>query len=220
MPRTLLSISLIALALPLAAPAAASDEDFELWLNPTTQFDLDDDTAVQLETAQRFRDADRGRVDTYYGRFWVKQQIGDGLRLDGGIERRINDGGADETRLLQQLNASSGILRGRLRSEQRFREGTGGRMGLRLRSRIGVAVPLSEDGRWTADASGELFWTLRGTSAGGDTGLTGLRTVIGVEYAVSDNVAVNLSYLRNQDFTDNAPDVIGHAPLIGIDFSF
>lgn len=218
--RKRLAIATAALFLPLATPAAASDEDFELWLNPTFTFDLDDDTDFQLETAQRFRDADRGRVDTYYARFWIKQRIGDGLRLDGGFETRANDGGRDELRFLQQLNASSGILRGRVRLEQRFQEDRGGRMGLRLRNRFGVATPLGEDSRWSAEANAEFFWTLRGTAPGGDTGLTGVRTVVGVGYEVSDNLEVSLGYLRQQDFEDNAPDEVGHAPLVGVDFSF
>ena len=218
--RKLLPASLLALILPLATPAAASNEDFEFWLNPSVETDLDEDTAFELETAQRLRDADRGRVDTYFARFWVKQGVGDGLTLSGGLETRANDGGSDELRLLQQLNASSGILRGRLRLEQRFVEDRGGRMGLRLRPRVGFEVPLTQDGRWSAGADAELFWTLRGTSVGGDTGLTGLRTQVGVGYEVNDNVAVSLAYLRQQDFEDNAPDVIGHAPLIGLEFSF
>lgn len=221
MHRKLLPLALSLLTLPLTSPALASDEDFELWLNPTFSFDLDEDTEFQLETAQRFRDADRGREDTYYARFWLKQQIGDGLRLDGGVETRANDGGRDELRLLQQLNASSGIFRGRVRLEQRFQEDRGGRMGLRLRNRFGVAVPLGgEDSPWSAEASGELFWTLRSNGPGGDTGLTGVRTVAGVGYEVSDSLEVSLAYLRDQDFIDNGPDEIGHAPLISVDFSF
>lgn len=207
-------------ALGLAAPAAATDEDFEFWLNPSVEWELDDDTAVELETAQRFRDADRGRVDTYFARLWLKQDVTDGLTLSGGVETRANDGGDDELRFLQQASVSSGILRGRLRLEQRFVENRDGRMGLRLRPRAGVEVPLTQDGRWTAGADAELFWTLRGTSPGGDTGITGLRTQVGVGYEVSDSVAVSLTYLRQQDFEDNAPDQIGHAPLIGLEFSF
>ena len=216
-------LSLAALLIPLlglAVPASASDEDFELWLNPSVEFGLDDDTAVELETAQRFRDSANGRIDTYFARLWLKQDVSDSLSLAGAVERRINDGGRDELRLIQQASAKYGILRGRLRLEERFQEDRDGRMGLRLRPRAGVSVPLSEDGRWSGGADAELFWTLRSTSAGGDTGITGLRTQIGVGYDVSDTLAVSLKYLRQQDFEANAPDVIGHAPLIGIEFSY
>ena len=55
---------------------------------------------------------------------------------------------------------------------------------------------------------------------GSDTGITGLRTTIGVDYAVSDTLTLGLSYLRQQDFEDNAPDEIGHAPLIVLEQRF
>ncbi|MGB3752363.1 MAG: DUF2490 domain-containing protein [Parerythrobacter sp.] len=216
----LIKSAVAVLALFLPATASATDEDFELWLNPSIAYALDEDTELELETAQRFRASARGRVDTYFFRGWVKQKLADNVTLAGAVEKRVNDGGSDELRTMQQLSTSHGLLRTRLRLEERFVEDRGGRMGLRLRPRLGVAVPLSDDGRWSAKTDAELFWTLRGTSVGGDTGITGLRTQIGVGYDVSDTLGVSLTYLRQQDFEDNAPDVIGHAPLIGIEFAF
>jgi hypothetical protein len=85
---------------------------------------------------------------------------------------------------------------------------------------LGVALPLSESGRWSAVADAELFLTARSTSPGGDEGLTGLRTQVGVSYEVSDRLSVKLAYLRQQDIRDGAPDIVGHAPLIGVELSF
>lgn len=206
-------------ALSIASPAVASDEAVEFWFNPSAEFALDDDTAVEIETAQRFRDADDGRADTYFGRLWIKQDVAQGITLSGAFERRINDGGDDETRLIQQMTVRSGILRGRLRTEQRFVDDAD-RMGMRLRPRIGVSVPLDEAGRWSLDADAEGFFTLRSTSRGGQDGLTGLRTQLGLGYEVSDRLAVSLTYLRQQDIRDNRPDIVGHAPLVGIELSF
>lgn len=207
-------------AFPATALAQELDEDFELWLNPSVEFGIDDDTAFEIETAQRLRSSERGRADTYFVRGWLKQDVSDNLTLAGAVERRINDGSRNEVRTIQQLSARSGILRGRLRLEQRFVEGNDGRAGLRLRPRAGVAFPISEDGRWSAGADAELFWTLRGTSPTSDTGITGLRTQIGVEYDVSDSLSLGLTYLRQQDFEEGGPDEVGHAPLLGISFSF
>ena len=209
----------IAAVLIFPAPAFAADEAFEFWVNPSVEFDLENGRAFEVETAQRLRDADDGRVDTYFVRGWIKQDISDALTLAGALERRINDGGSDEIRLMQQLSGKHGLLRTRLRLEQRFVEGRGGRMGLRLRPRLGVATDLDEEGRWSGKADAELFWTLRGTSPNGDTGITGLRTQVGVGYEVNDTLSLSLAYLRQQDFEDG-PDEIGHAPLVGIEFSF
>ena len=210
--------SVLSLAV-LPAPALAADDAFEFWLNPSASFDLDDNTGLEIETAQRFRDADDGRVDTYFGRLWINQDVAENVTLSGAFERRHNDGGRDETRLIQQMSTSHGILRTRLRLEQRFVDDAD-RMGLRLRPRLGVSVPLDEAGKWTFKSDAELFLTLRSTSAGGDDGLTGLRTQVGFAYDVSDRVSISAVYLRQQDFEDGAPDTVGHAPLIGLEFSF
>lgn len=205
--------------LVFASPALAQDEAFELWLNPSVGTDLDEDTSFELETAQRFRSEADGRVDTYFFRGWLKQDVADNATLAGAVEYRVNDGGSNEVRTMQQLSTSHGILKTRLRLEQRFVDGAD-RMGLRLRPRLGVGFDLTEDGRWSAGADAELFWVLRGNNVGSDTGITGLRTTIGVKYAVSENLSLGVSYLRQQDFEDGGPDEIGHAPLIGIEYSF
>lgn len=206
------------LALPMTAQA--SDDDAELWFNPTITVALDKDTSFKLDTAQRFRAASEGRVDTYFFRGWLQQKLSDEFTLGGAVEQRFNDGGRDELRLLQQVDGKHGILRTRLRLEQRFSEGRGGRMGLRVRPRAGVALPLGDAGQWAVGSDAELFWTLRGTSPGGDTGITGLRTQVALKYSVSENLELSATYLRQQDFEDSAPDTIGHAPLIGISYSF
>ena len=217
--RALAGLSgLIVLSLPAAAHT--SDEDFEFWLNPTVTVALDENTSVKLDTAQRFRSEDNGRADTFFFRGWVQQQVSDDFKIGAAIERRFNTPGRDELRTMQQIDGSHGIFRTRLRFEQRFSEGRGGRMGLRLRPRAGISVPVSEDGKLAFGTDAELFWTLRGTSPGGDTGITGLRTQVSLKYKVSDTLSLSGTYLRQQDFRDNAPDTIGHAPLIGIGFSF
>lgn len=203
------------------APALAEDHDdaFEFWLNPSASFAIDDDTGVELETAQRLRNAGDGREDTYFFRLWLKQDVSDAVTLSGAVERRINDGGSDETRLMQQMTTRHGILRTRLRLEQRFVENAD-RMGLRLRPRLGVSVPLDEEGRWSFKSDAELFLTLRGNNRGSDEGLTGLRTQIGFGYEANDRLALSAGYLRQQNFEDQGPDEVGHAPIIGLEFSF
>lgn len=212
----------MALALGLVlhlSPAQANDEDFELWFNPSIGSEIDDDTGWELETAQRLRDESEGRVDTYFARLWLNQSLSSQLTFNGGVERRRNVGGTDETRLLQQLSGKHGLLRTRLRLEQRFVDDAD-RMGLRLRPRLGVAVPVGEDGRWTFKSDAELFLTLVSTRRGGDEGLTGLRTQVGFGYQFSSNLDLSLAYLRQQDFEEGGPDEIGHAPIVGIEYAF
>ena len=56
--------------------------------------------------------------------------------------------------------------------------------------------------------------TLRSTDPDGQTGITGLRTFVGVEREFG-RYEVSLGYLRQQDMRYRAPDRIGHAPFIG-----
>ena len=213
------TIALAAAALSLPAAAQATNDDFELWLNPSVSFDLDDDTGMEIETAQRLRDGETGREDTYFARLWLNQELNDTVTIAGAFERRINDGGSNETRLIQQMSTRHGILRTRLRLEQRFVDDAD-RMGLRIRPRVGVAVPLDDAGRLTFDADAELFVTLRSNNVGGDEGLTGMRTQIGLSYELNDRLSLSAAYLRDQDFEDGSPDTVGHAPIIGIEYSF
>jgi Protein of unknown function (DUF2490) len=212
-------LALSALLIGHTAGARAADDVFEFWINPSIEVSVDDDTAVELETAQRFRDADDGGADTYFGRLWLKQDVSDAISLSAAIERRINDGAANETRFLQQMNARHGILRGRVRLEQRLVDGAA-QTGWRIRARAGVSVPLDDDGRWDVHADAEPFWTLRATSATGQQGLTGLRTQVGLGYEVNERLSLSLTYLRQQDIRDQSEDTVAHAPLIGIEASF
>ena len=210
----------LALMLVLAsAPAAATSDAAELWLNPSVSVDFDKDTGIEIETAQRLRSADDDRVDTYFVRLWLNQKMAENLTLSGAIERRINNGGSDETRLIQQMTTSHGYLRTRLRLEQRFVD-SADQTGLRVRPRLGVAVPIDTNERWTFKTDAEMLLTLQSTSNGGDTGLTGLRTQMGVSYDVTPRLTLSAAYLRQQDFDERGPDVVGHAPILGIEFAF
>ncbi len=204
----------------MSQPAFATDDDLEVWFGPAIEHSLDDDTKIELQTAQRFRDADNGRVDTYYLRGWVHQKVADNVTVSAAAEQRVNDGGSDEIRTIQQVGTKHGILRTRLRLEQRFVEGNDGRMGVRLRPRLGLRVPLADNSPFTAAVDGELFWTLRSTSDGGNTGLTGVETRVGMGYEISDNVSVGVKYLRAQSIRDGREDRVSHAPLFEIDISF
>lgn len=211
---------LAALALAtLPTEASASNDAFELWLNPSVAFDLDEDTGMELETAQRFRSAADGRPDTYFARLWLNQDLSEGVSLGGALERRVNTGGSDETRTMQQLSLSQGVLRGRLRLEQRFVDDAD-RMGLRLRPRLGIKLPLDGEGKWNFSSDAELFVTLRSTSRGGDDGLTGLRTQVAVSRELSDRLTISAGYLRQQDIAKGEPDRVGHAPILGLELSF
>lgn len=202
-----------ATSLLLAAPASAADHEFELWLNPRVSAAVAENTSIELDTAQRFR---RDPVpDTYYLRLSVNHELSEQFEVSGGVQRQW-DGDRRELRLVEQLGYRRGIFRGRTRLEQRFIRDAD-QTAWRLRQRVGVSVPLSKaNGDLALIANAEGFFTLRPTSAGGDKGLTGVRTIVALEREFG-KVGVTLGYLRQQNVNSGAPDRIAHAPLIGIE---
>ena len=197
-----------------ASPVVAADNELELWFGPSLNVALDDRHYLELDTAQRFRD--EPAADTYQHRLWLGRKLTKRVTGAAGIERTF-EGDRKETRLLQQLSYPVGPLSARTRVEQRFLSDAS-RTAWRVRQRLGYAVPLSGAAKsWKLAASIEGFFTVRAGSEGGQTGLTGLRTVVGVERDWP-KFKLGLGYVRNQTVRRNAPDRVGHAPLIGLGF--
>ncbi|HEX8444841.1 MAG TPA: DUF2490 domain-containing protein [Allosphingosinicella sp.] len=204
-----------AMLLLACAPAAAADDGFEFWLNPSVSTKLDARTSVELESAHRFR-SDAAGGDTHYARLWLGRQVADGVKLSLGAERR-HQGPGHETRLLQQVSYGIGKLGLRTRLEQRSLSDDP-RTAWRLRQRVGTSLPL-RNSSWSLAGNAEGFFTLRAAERGGQTGFTALRTFVGVEREFGP-VELSLGYLRQQTIRDRAPDRVGHAPFLGVDFSF
>lgn len=198
-------------------PAAAQDEDAELWLNPSFTKAVDSRTEMELETAQRLRSSPRD--DTYFVRLWLKRDDARANTWSLGAEQRWNDPDQREVRLLQQVGYRWGGLDFRTRMEQRFVSDDPD-TGWRLRQRVGASVPLSSAREgWAFAGDAEVFVTLRPTEPNGQTGLTGLRTFVGFEREF-DRYEVSVGYLRQQDIRAAGPDRIGHAPYLGLNVAF
>jgi hypothetical protein len=204
-----------AMLLLASAPAAAADDGLEFWLNPSVSTKLDARTSVELESAHRFR-SDAAGGDTHYARLWLGRQVAAGVKLSLGAERR-HQGSGRETRLLQQANYDIGRIGLRTRLEQRFLSDDP-RTAWRLRQRVGTSLPL-RNSSWSLAGHAEGFFTLRAAERGGQTGLTALRTFVGVERELGP-VELSLGYLRQQSFRDRAADRVGPAPFVGVDVHF
>lgn len=211
-----LALSVVALA-AVPSMALASDEAAELWFNPSVTHALDDRTEVEIEAVQRLRNAPRD--DTYYVRLWLNREAANGMKWSLGAEQRWNGPDQEEVRLLQQVGYGWRAVEFRTRLEQRFIS-TDPNTGWRLRQRIGTTIPLGQDDDgWSLAADAELFMTLESTSQNGQTGLTGVRTFVGLERGFG-RYDVSLGYLRQQEIRDGRPDRIGHAPFIGLNVDF
>lgn len=214
--RPTLASRLAALAIFAAPlPALAADEAGEVWFNPSFSRALDETSAIEIETAQRFRESPSD--DTYFVRLWYVQDEPCGVTWSLGAEQRWNGSDEEEVRLLQQAGYGWGPLDLRTRLEQRF-VSTDPDTGWQLRQRVGSSWPLGE-GPWSLSADAEVFMTLQSTEPDGQTGLTGLRTFIGFERSFGA-YELSLGYLRQQDIRENRTDRVGHAPFIGLGVDF
>ncbi|WP_425985654.1 DUF2490 domain-containing protein [Brevundimonas sp. TWP1-2-1b1] len=195
---------------------SARADDTELWLNPRASTELRNGLGLELETAQRFRA--EPRQDTVYFRLWVHKQGSSGLKYSAGAEQRFNGPDERETRLLQQVSYGWGPVDLRTRVEQRD-VSSDDRWGLRARQRVGTTIPLTDDETgWSIAVNAEAFVTARSTSVDGDTGLTGLRTFVGLERPVG-RAELSVGYLRQQDIRPGR-DRVAHAPFLGLNLTF
>lgn len=216
MTNTMFRLRLLPLLLiAVSTPAFAADEEAQLWLLETATVELSDSTDLQFEAVQRFRSAAFGG-DQYQLRGAIDHDVGSGFVIGAGVVVQ-RSGTQEEVRLQQQFSYSTGPVAFRTRLEERFQENVGPTV-FRLRQRVQVTEGLG--GRWTGFANAEGFFTLNESRPGAQTGLTGFRTQIGVRRKLSDTVTVALAYNRQQDVRDNAPDRIGHAPLLSLAFKF
>lgn len=200
----------MAAALTLASPARAEENALELWLAPVVRTAIDSRTTVEFDSAQRLRD---GNADsTVFVRGWLFRKLGSGVTAGVAAERRW-DGPVREVRLLQHLSYALGPVKMRSRLEQRFLSNAP-RTSWRLRQRVGTSIPLGKS-QWSGLVQAEGFFVLRAPLPKGPTGLTIVRTLVGVERKYG-KVDLTLGYLRQQSIRRNAPDRVGHAPFIGI----
>ena len=207
-----------ALALGLATPALAEENRLEAWFEGTVSKEFEQGTFVQFQTQQRARGSSNPTGDNQTYRLWLGHKVGS-VTASVGLHRS-KEGSTKETRLIQQASYDVGSfgLKGRTRVEQRFVDDAD-KTGWRVRQRIGYALPLSsdEDG-WKLVGNAEGFLTLRATSRGGDTGITGLRTFVGFERSLGQ-VDLGIGYTRQQSIRKNAPDRVGHAPTLNLTFN-
>lgn len=201
----------------MASPVLASENEAQLWLNEQIATDLGESTRLEFEVDERIR-SDAFGGDQYEVRLGAYRDIGSGFKIGAAVVYQRTDT-QDEIRAQQQLQFDTGPLSLRTRFEQRFIEDVGPTV-YRFRQRVQLSQPLDEARRWTAFANVEGYFTLNESRPGALTGLTSLRSQIGVRRKLSDTVTVGLIYLRHQDMRRNAPDRVGHAPQLSAAFSF
>ena len=221
--RPTLSLLAVAATLGLAAPAAASDTQY--WQTLNLGVALPDNFKVSNETVLRSSD-----VKGFYeieNNFMVGKKVNKVVTLwlgytfdpqysHGTFTRR-------EHRFRQQINfdnfAVAGKVKwsGRLRLEERWREGLAG-TGWRLRPQVKAVMPIA--GKVTLTLSNEDFINLNNSSFQTVDGLERMRNAVFVTVPVSKKINIDFGYLNQHGFVPNGCDTSDNVLTAGLSASF
>lgn len=220
-------ISLLTSALgaaALASPAAASEEDFNIWTGQFIVVDVDDDFFVRGEAQERFTD-DADRLGQLLLRSLVGYRINEDVSIGGGYAYILTDPVGpveiNEHRIYQELNVRlidtpGGVtLDSRTRLEQRFFE-EDGETAWRFRNFVQLRVPISENNKFVAYT--EPFIDLNETPIQRG-GLSIWRNFAGVSVPIADGIEIVPGYLNQYVFRDGE-DRIDHIANVNLFMNF
>ena len=194
-----ISLTLVPLAL-VARPAAAQQQDVQLWSQVNVNVPLAEGAKLTLEQIARVSDRQDGLYQTEYGALL-------GLRVAPGIElglgyRRVGahngNNGADEDRLRQQVVGTFGRFVTRFRVDERFNP-RGDEVGFRIRPLLRYNHPLARKGV-ALFVSHESFFLPNSTSWGQRRGYERMRNIVGATLPIGRDIAADLGYLNQYRF--------------------
>jgi len=192
----------------IACPAAATEDDFNIWTGQFIVVDIDEDSDWFLrgEAQERFTD-DADRLGQLLLRTLVGYRLTEDVSIGGGYAYILTDPvgpvEVNEHRFYQELNVrlfnEGGVtLDSRTRLEQRtFEEGNG--VSWRFRNFVQLRVPISENNKVVAYT--EPFIELNETSFQRG-GLSVWRNFAGVSIPLADGIEMVPGYLNQTVFRE------------------
>jgi hypothetical protein len=212
------------LAAPLAVPASATEDDFNIWLGQFATINATDKVYVRLEAQERFTN-DADRLGQLLLRSLVGYRLNKNVNIGAGYAYILTDPVGpvelNEHRFYQELNVrlittESGVtLDSRTRLEQRTfeeREDTA----WRLRNFVQLRVPISNENKLVAYT--EPFIDLNETSVQRG-GLSIWRNFVGVSVPLAKGIEVVPGYLNQHVFRDGA-DRSDHTANVNLFMTF
>lgn len=186
------------MALTLAVPANAGEQDEQLWLQANANVPIAERWRLTLEGIARYSDRAGGLYQTEFGGL-VSYKIADHVELGFGYRRvgRHNGVGSDEHRTRQQVVATFGNVTTRLRVDERFHPG-GDEIGFRVRPLVRLNRPVG--GGFALFASHESFLLPNSTRWGQRAGYERMRNSVGVTLPIARGVSGDLGYLNQYRF--------------------
>lgn len=209
-----------------SAPAFAAD-DGQLWTNATVTAKFSTNWRLSEDVTVRFSD-DRNGLYEVESNTLVGYLVAKGVTVWAGYTHDPNYSGGDftvmEHRAREQITFDGfaqlgrGKLNGRLRTEQRWREGMDG-TGWRVRPYLKYTMPFRKEGKTALVLSVEPFFNLNTTSFQKTHGLDRVRSLIGVSTPLAKNLTLEAGYLNQHSFVRDAPDSDDHVASFSLNLS-
>lgn len=209
----------------LAAATPAAADDFQHWetvnvaVNLPDNFKLSSETVFRTSDARGFYEIEQnlmvGKKVSKVVTLWLGYTF-DPAYSHGTFVRR-------EHRFRQQVSfdgfAKAGPVKfsGRLRLEQRWREGISG-TAWRLRPQLKASVPVA--GKTTLSVATEEFIDLNNTTFQPIDDLERMRNSVTLTTPLAKNVNVEVGYLNQHGFIPNAVDTDDHVLTLGLSATF
>jgi hypothetical protein len=210
-----------------AAPAIARD-DAQLWTGASASVKLSDKWRLSEEVTARFSDRRGGLYEVEINSL-LGYRISKTVTVWAGYTHDPQYAAGDFTVMehrareqvtfdnLAQLGRAK--LSGRIRLEQRWREGADG-TGWRVRPYLKTTLPLTGGGRTALVISSEAFLNLNNAPFQRSTGFDRVRNLVAISTSVSNKVSVEAGYLNQYTAVRNGPDSDDHVASFTLSTSF
>jgi hypothetical protein len=210
-------------------PATAwARDDAQLWVGSNATIKLGGGFRLQQEVTARFSDNRDGLYEIESNTL-LGYSITRKVTLWAGYTHDPNYAGGDftvmEHRAREQVTFDNvvkiggGTLSGRLRLEQRWREGVDG-TAWRFRPYLKYSLPFRAGHKTALVLSHESFIDLNSTSFQRVEGEERMRNAIAVNTPIASHVSLEVGYLNQHSFVPNGPDTDDHAATATLGFSF
>jgi hypothetical protein len=224
MKRTLIALATLAAVAGMPAPALAAS-DAQLWANGAVNVKLSDKWRLSQELTARWSDNRNGLYEIESNTL-LGYRLNKSVTLWAGYTHNPQYAGGDftvmEHRAREQVTfdgfarIGQGKLNGRVRFEQRWREGVDG-TGWRLRPYLKYSLPIA--GKTAHNLSAEPFFNLNTTSFQKRPGLDRVRSMVTVSTPLTSKLTGELGYVNQRGFVADGPDTTDHAAYVGLALS-
>ena len=196
--------------------ALSQEQDTQLWVNAASTHSLSEETQLIFDASWRFRERARGD-EQVMARFTLLQAVADGVRIGGGGAVFETEGGGTELRPHQEIDFAFGRFSARSRVEERFFDGAA-RMEVRVRQRVGYALPVGKAGRLSLD--GEYLHLARTRERGANTPRDEWRARAIASVKVSERLSLGLGYMAIHTPREAARDRLTHVGQTHLNLAF